>query len=117
MVYCTKCGTKSEEDAKHCSKCGANIGGSLEEQFERRAEKWGECFGKDAEDCFGLPHGGVIASVIFGIIIIVVGLSLIPGLIPTEFREATEPIFWPIIILVVGILIVAGAIYKLTRNQ
>jgi uncharacterized membrane protein YvbJ len=106
MVYCTKCGTKNEEGASHCTKCGANLEVSREERFERRAE----------EECFGLPHGGIIAGAIIGIIIIIVGLSFVPGLIPPDVREATEQYFWAIIIIVFGILIVAGTLYKYSRR-
>ncbi len=82
-------------------------------------EEWGEeCFGKsEGEECFGLPHGGAIVGLIIGIIIIIVGLSFVPGLIPPEIREATEPYFWAIIVIVVGILIIAGAVYGLRRRQ
>jgi len=124
MVYCTKCGTKNEEGTEYCSKCGANLGVSREqkiemraEEFGRRAEEWGEQFGKRAEkECFGLPHGGTIAGLIIGIIIIIVALSWIPGLISPEVREVTDPLFWPVIIIVFGILIVAGALYKYSRR-
>jgi len=118
MVHCTKCGTKNEEGAKYCAKCGANLEGSLEERFERRAEKWGEEFGRRAEkECFGLPHGGAIVGILIGTIIIIVGLSWIPGLIPPEMREVTEPYFWALIVIVFGILIVAGALYGYSRRR
>jgi len=117
MVYCTKCGTKNEKGASHCTKCGANLEVSREERFERGVEEWGKQFGKRAEEeCFGLPHGGIIVGAIIGIIIIIVGLSFVPGLIPPDVREATEEYFWAIIIIVFGILIVAGALYKYSRR-
>ena len=117
MVYCTKCGTKNEEDAAVCAKCGARLEVSMEKRFERRAEEWGEQFGRRAEEeCFGLPHGGTIVGIIIGIIIIIVALSWIPGLIPPEVREVTDTLFWPVIIIVFGILIVAGALYKYSRR-
>jgi uncharacterized membrane protein YvbJ len=118
MVYCTKCGTKNEEDVKYCTKCGANLGVSREkklerraEEFGRRAEEWGEQFGKRAEEeCFGLPHGGAIVGLIIGIIVILVGLSQLPGI---DFGEY----IWPLIIIVFGILLVAGAIYGYSRRS
>ena len=117
MVYCTKCGTKNAEDAEVCAKCGARLEVSMEKKFERRVEEWGEQFGKRAEEeCFGLPHGGIIVGAIIGIIIIIVGLSFVPGLIPPDVREATEQYFWAIIIIVFGILIIAGALYKYSRR-
>jgi len=118
MVYCTKCGTKNQEDAVVCVKCGANLEVSREKRLERRAKEWGEQFGRRAEEeCFGLPHGGAIVGLIIGIIIIVVGLSWVPGLIPPDVREATEPYFWALIIIVVGILIIAGALYRYSRRS
>ena len=120
MVYCSKCGTKNEENAEHCYQCGSKLNLSKEkdwakrfeegaEEFGRRAEAWGESFGKRAEDeCFGLPHGGTIIGLIFGIIIIIAGLLWITGI---TFN------IWPFFILIVGILIIVGAIYSLTRKQ
>ena len=129
MVYCTKCGTKNDEDAVHCTKCGANLEVSREKRFERRVEEWGEGFGRRAEEwgeqfgkraeekCFGIPHGGLIVGLIAGIIIIIVGLSFVPGLIPPEVREVTDPLFWPVLIIIFGILIVAGALYQYSRRR
>ncbi len=128
MVYCTKCGTKNEEDAEYCGKCGANLEVSREKRLERRAKEWGEDFGRRAEEwgeqfgkraeeeCFGLPHGGTIVGAIIGIIIIIVGLSLVPGLIPSEVREVADPLFWPVLIIIFGILIAAGAFYRYSRR-
>ena len=120
MVYCSKCGTKNEESAEHCVNCGAKLRLSKEkdwekrleegaEEFGRRAEAWGESFGKRAEDeCFGLPHGGSIFGLVFGIIIIIVGILWITGI---TFN------IWPFFIVIVGILILAGALYSFTRKQ
>ncbi|MCK4633900.1 zinc ribbon domain-containing protein [Candidatus Bathyarchaeota archaeon] len=111
MVYCSKCGTKNEEDATHCTKCGVNLEVSREKRFERRAEEWGEQFGKRAEEeCFGLPHGGAISGIIFGIIILVFGFAWLTGVD-----------IWanigPFMAILVGLLIVAGAIYGVTRRR
>ena len=63
MVYCSKCGTQNPDNATVCSNCGAplyTVGqqypGSEREHY-RRVEG----------ECFGLPYGGVIASIVFGI--------------------------------------------------
>ncbi len=101
-------------------KCGANLKLSVEkslekrieegaEEFGRRVEAWGEDFGKRAEkECFGLPYGGAIFGLFIGAIIILWGLSSIFG--------------WNLeiggfVIIVIGLLIVAGAIYGLTRRR
>ena len=128
MVYCIKCGTQNKDDAKYCTQCGSTLDGTREKSLEQRAEEWGEEFGRRAEEwgedfgrrveegCFGLPHGGVIVGLLFGIIVIIVGLSMVPGLIPPEIRIAAEPYFWPTIIIIVGVLVIAGALYRFTRR-
>ena len=122
MVYCSKCGAKNEDTAKVCAKCGANLVVPQEKSFEKRAEEWGEEIGRRAEEwgeefgrrvekeCFGLPHGGAIVGIIFGIIIILAGLSWLLGF---EFWEN----FWPLIVIIFGVLILAGALYGLSRRH
>ena len=121
VVYCTKCGTKNEESAETCVKCGADLYGlrgknwekRLEEgaeEFGRRAEVWAESYGRRAEDdCFGLPHGGSIFGIIIGIIIIIGAVLILAGI--------NLEIWWPLIIVLFGALILIGAIYNLTRKR
>ena len=128
MVYCHKCGTQNKEDVKFCINCGINLGDSREEEWERRIEEWGEEFGKRAEnwgeqfekrveeECFGFPHGGAIVAILFGIIILIVGLYFVPGFIPLVIREAVEQYFWGLIIMVVGVLIVVGSLYRYSHR-
>ena len=120
MVYCSTCGTKNEEAAENCVKCGAKLTVAKEEDWEKRiedgaeefgkrAEVWGENFGKRMEDeCFGLPHGGSIFGLLLGIIIIVLGILWITGI---TFE------IWPFFLVIVGVLILAGAIYTLTHKR
>lgn len=107
MVYCTKCGTKNEEDALVCVKCGASLVTRPAWGRERRRRE------KEEQECFGLPHGGAIVGLIIGIIIILVGLSQVPGILP---GIDIGKYIWPLIIIVFGILIVAGALYKYSRR-
>lgn len=101
MVYCSKCGTNNPDDAKVCTQCGASIYPVVEptRRHERRRE----------EECFGLPRGGAIAGIIFGIIIILAGLSWVLGF---EFWEN----FGFVIIIIFGVLILAGALYRISRR-
>ena len=99
MVYCTKCGTKNEEDAVVCVKCGASLVARPAWRRERR---------RPEEECFGLPHGGIIAALVIGIIIILAGISSLPGI---------EIEWWPFLIIIFGILIVAGALYSYSRRS
>ena len=107
MVYCPKCGTQNEDAADFCVKCGASLqtGTVASRRHERR---------KAEQECFGLPHGGAIAGIVIGAIILIWGISMLlqqTGLIAETIS------FWYIIIIVFGILIVAGAIYKITRSR
>jgi uncharacterized membrane protein YvbJ len=100
MVYCTKCGTKNEEDAVVCVKCGANLVARPSWRRERRQPE---------KECFGLPHGGAIVGLIIGMIIILVGVS---SLLNIELWDY----LWALLIVVVGILMVTGAIYSYARR-
>jgi len=110
MVYCTKCGTKNEEDAVVCVKCGASLAGARAWRPERRRRE------KEEQECFGLPHGGAIAGLVFGAIIIIAGL-----LFALQEWNVIEEInwdqIWPFIIIIFGILVVAGAIYGYSRRS
>ncbi|MBA7477548.1 hypothetical protein ES707_12959 [subsurface metagenome] len=116
MVFCSKCGTKNEDAAEYCVKCGAKLKASTEKSLEKRIEEGAEEFGKRAEDfpkrtkqeCFGLPHGGTIIGLIIGIIIILVGVTSLAGI---------DLKLWPLIIVTFGLLIFGGAIYSLTHKQ
>ena len=103
MVYCTKCGTKNEEDAKVCVNCGASLetGALVSRRFERRME----------EECFGIPRGGSIVAVIIGLIIILFGVSWILSIYYNIKLEV-----WPIVVIVLGILIIVGAYYGMRRR-
>lgn len=101
-MYCPKCGFKNQDEAEFCSNCGANlkISGS-ERRITRRQRE---------DECFGLPHGGAIVGLLFGIIIILWGLTQVPGLFPEGFE------FWWLIIIIFGVLIIAGSLYKSGRR-
>ena len=107
-MYCQKCGTKNEDNADYCLKCGVNLQTGIHAS-QRHERKKGEqdCF-KNEQDCFGLPNGGAIAGIIIGVMILIWGLTL--------WLEIDFP-FWYIILIIFGILIVAGALYKITRPK
>lgn len=96
MVTCAKCGTENKEDAKYCVNCGEALG-----RVERRERR-------PRDECFGLPYGGAIFGLFIGAIIILWGLTEIFG---------WEIEIWTFAIIVIGIIIVAGAIYGLTRKR
>ena len=47
MPYCHKCGTKNDDDAQYCTKCGNYL--AKDNAFEKNIEKAAEEFGKKAE--------------------------------------------------------------------
>jgi uncharacterized membrane protein YvbJ len=104
MVYCTKCGTKNEDDATVCANCGASLetGVHVSRRYERRMEN----------ECFGIPRGGSIVGIIIGLIIILFGVSWILSIYYNIKLEV-----WPIIFIIFGILIVVGAYYRMHRKH
>lgn len=106
MVYCTKCGTKNEDTALVCIKCGASLetGTYVSRRHERR---------KAEEECFGLPHGGIIVGLVIGVIILLWGSFQLAA----EMKWIpTVPEIGPFIIITIGLLIVLGALYRLGRR-
>jgi uncharacterized membrane protein YvbJ len=107
MVYCPKCGTKNEDSATFCVKCGASL------QTGSVATRWAE--GRKAEqECFGLPHGGAIAGIAFGVIILIFGVFLL--------LQQTGVIVWAdfpwfLLVIVLGVLMIAGAIYTMSHSK
>lgn len=126
MVYCTKCGTKNRGNAKVCKECGESlISPSVGEEIERRAEAAGKeierkaktCFGpqkgreRHEEECFGLPRGGTIVGIIIGLIIIFAGINWILS----HYYDVSIEI-GPFVVIIFGVLILAGALYGLSRR-
>jgi hypothetical protein len=64
---------------------------------------------REERECFGLPNGGAIAGIVFGIIILIWGFSMLTGI------NIWENIFF-IVVIIFGALIVAGAVYTITRR-
>ena len=63
---------------------------------------------RDRDECFGLPNSGAIAGIVFGILVLFWGLSLFFG---------WELNIMAFIAVIFGTLIIAGAIYRLTRGR
>lgn len=111
MVDCQKCGAKNAEDSDFCTTCGAKLqqakpkAAAIGEEIGRKAQAWGErMHQRSEEECFGLPGGGAICGAIFGLLIIVFGLSIV----------FTWPFWWligPLMVIIVGLLIVVASIY------
>jgi len=64
-------------------------------------------------ECFGLPNGGMIAGLVIGLIVIILGLGLF--LQASGYIGDFWSIFWPIILVIFGILILLGGIFGRRR--
>jgi hypothetical protein len=63
------------------------------------------------DECFGLPQGRTIVGLLIGIIVILWGISQVPGIFPEGFE------FWWLILIVIGALMIAGSIYRFGRGR
>jgi hypothetical protein len=99
----------NDDDAEYCSKCGTPLKGNGEDSHGRRYHD------RDARyhhrnECFGLPNGGLIVGIVFGILLILFGISSIYGFAFWDY-------VWPLVVVLFGILIVVSAIYNYTRRR
>ncbi len=108
MKTCSACNYENDDDAEFCARCGAHL---AEEKKVRYVEKKEEdCYGSEEDECFGLPYGGAICGLIFGLFIVL-------GAVGLFFGWSIWDYFWPIILVIIGVLIVAGAIYSMRRRR
>jgi uncharacterized membrane protein YvbJ len=102
MVYCTNCGTKNPDNAKHCSKCGEPL-------TTGRHGYDDDCFGfRDLkqEPCFGIPN--IIWPLVIGGLIIIWGLSI---LFDGYFAFLGHNM-WALIFIVIGLIIIGRALQR-----
>jgi hypothetical protein len=60
------------------------------------------------DECFGLPNSRAIAGIVFGILIVIWGLSVLLG---------WELNVMALLVVLFGVLIVSGTIYTLTQKS
>jgi len=109
VTYCEACGAKNETDAQFCAKCGASLQVAKSKPIEKRDE---DCFGPEERECFGLPHGGAVCGIIFGILIIIWGLASVLGVLNLWGQ------YWPFVLaMLFGSLLIAGGIYSASRHR
>ena len=100
MVRCASFGIENKDDRKFCANCGASLS-SITKSRRKKEDK-----------CFGLPNSGAIA-----ILLIVIVFSLLIGILGLSWVFGWEINYMAYFVVVFGVLIVAGAIYKLTRKK
>jgi len=99
MVYCTKCGTNNADDAKVCVNCGTPLYGTSEESrpYWRHRRYEGEYYGFHR-------RSGAIAGMVIGLIIILVGLSLLAE----QLSGISIFQYWgPLFIILIGIFVIS----------
>jgi uncharacterized membrane protein YvbJ len=111
MAYCQKCGTKNEDDAEFCKKCGASLDISKKEhekEWDKRCE----------DECAG-GKGGRGWAIFWGVIIVLVGLFIIIEVVLKNMLNIqifrSEMYGW-IVAAVIGIFIIIFGLRILSRR-
>jgi hypothetical protein len=114
MPYCQNCGTKNEEGVQVCINCRE----PLYDTRRRRTRRDG-CYGEERpeQECFGLPHGGIIVGIFFGLLLLIVGVGLILQNVLGIAINVNGALIGPVVLIFIAILIIAGAIYQLRRRS
>jgi hypothetical protein len=109
MPYCQNCGTKNTEGAEICVNCQQ----PLYDTRRRRTRRDG-CYGEERpeQECFGLPHGGIIVGILFGSLLLIAGVLLILQNVFGIAINVNGGLIGPLVIIAIAILILAGAIYQ-----
>jgi ribosomal protein L40E len=108
MTYCSKCGTKNEDDAEFCKKCGLTLSGKI-----KKHESDDDCVcGSDKQNPF--------VSVFWGIVVILFGLWVIVNFVipkdslPAGLHDFT---FWGFLLIVFALAIILTGFRILTKKK
>ncbi len=111
MVYCTKCGAQNQPEAQFCLSCGASLTGppaAARRDWENECER----------ECEKGPRGG---SVIWGIIIILVGIYVLWEFGLKNVQGLPQWVydfqFWWVIPVLIGIAIIVGGLRLAMRKR
>ena len=107
MTYCSKCGTKNEEDAEFCKKCGTSLTG-----VSKHDEKDEDCV------CSGSKQNPYV-PVFWGIVVIIFGLWIIFSfVIPRSYLSVglQDFSFWGLIVLIIAVAIILTGFRILTKK-
>jgi uncharacterized membrane protein YvbJ len=102
MVYCSKCGTLNADDANVCVKCGAPLQSADTGPYWRHRHYRDEYYRDHAR------RGGGMGALFVGIIIVIVGLSLL--LSQMYGIQLSWAYFWAFIIIFIGIWLLVRAL-------
>jgi hypothetical protein len=109
MVYCSKCGASNPDDANVCSKCGASLHpAGMREEWD---PYWRH---RHYRDEYYVRRGGGWGALLMGIIIIVVGLTLL--LSQVYSISINWSAWWAIVIIIVGLWLILMAARRSRRS-
>jgi ribosomal protein L40E len=113
MTYCSKCGTKNDDEAEFCKKCGASLTGKVKE-----TKKGDPC----EEECV-VGKKSPFSSIFWGAIVILVGLWILFEIVLREtgfYDQLPEWLqnfqFWWLIGLIIAIAIILTGVRILIRK-
>jgi ribosomal protein L40E len=114
MTYCSKCGTKNDEEAEFCKKCGTSLKGKA-----KTYKKEDPC----EEEC-AVGKSSPFSSIFWGVIVILVGLFILFEVVLKEtaiYNQLPEWLqnfeFWWLIGLVISIAIIVTGIRILIKKS
>jgi hypothetical protein len=115
-VYCTRCGTKNDDDAAFCKKCGADLQGGTTGPVATKAPQ-----SKEQDDCERDCQGSKTEQRWFwGIVVIIIGVWIViqfglPNIVdlPPEIEDFE---FCWVIWIIIGIAVLLAGVRMVTRS-
>lgn len=115
MAYCSKCGTKNEDDAEFCKQCGTSL-------YARKTDRERAREDRCEEDCIGSKDGRGW-SMFWGVIIILIGLLIIFEFVVKNIAKDVGWLQWVnhiqfgwIIAAVIGLFIILWGFRVLSKK-
>ena len=115
MTYCSKCGTKNDDEAEFCKKCGASLTGKV-----KAHKKDDPC----EEECV-VGKRSPYTSIFWGVIVILVGLWILFEVVLKGNENIRSQLpewlinfeFWWLIGLIIAIAIVMTGVRILIKKS
>jgi ribosomal protein L40E len=114
MTYCSKCGTKNEDDAEFCKKCGTTLKGPVKDKHKDDACE---------EECV-VGKKSPIAPIFWGVVVILLGLWILFEVVLKEtdiYKGLPAWLqdfqFWWLIGLIIAIAIIMTGIRIIVNRE
>ncbi|MGD6852800.1 MAG: zinc-ribbon domain-containing protein [Candidatus Bathyarchaeia archaeon] len=109
MVYCSRCGTQTPNNATNCSNCGAPLAQPETESRPYSRHEYRHYY--DDRSPHHNQHGSGIGLFIAGIFIIIIGIVVLTGFV------AFWLFFWPLVLVLIGIWILLLGLRRSRRYR